>query len=1005
MVRIPGVDDGVVFGPRRKSGIRIPTADELGFFEAPATPHALDFTAPAQTPAQTPETAARELPNAVVDAVMTTTDLLDRQLADFSKLPGATDDDPTFLQERLFKDLDRALKEAETGARNPTTRALLEQNAPQVRDFLRTEAAGEAAADGLLRRRDAVEGTADTLFGLAARRPDNYDDFARLLGDLIDGQGQASGLPADRLGGLRTAQLKGLAGATFNALIETGRFDDAADFLAEAGDDLMPLDGDEVGTFTSQLTAARADHDQGRSERLEGLRADHLASLAETGTPDPTFIDLARAALDAKPLDAKSLDAKSGAALAAEEARALEQFRIVSGLKHKTPDEIAATVEALRPPPGSTDGDARALFDGVSRATVRLLDERERDPAAAVMDVTSVRDAFEDAAQMARAAAQQPGAEELATTARRHALTIRMTAQRRIGIAAPKVLSVDEAGAQVDALNGAGGDDLIKQMDAMQDEFGVLHKQALGELADAGLEGEVTKLAGIKDQHAFRAFARSIWPAGGERPVAASETQVRTARQAANADYDPDGTADPGEVSLVENRAEAILARDRNPERAGKRAADELRKALGKDERGRDVAAGGAAGDDELRDEENATADDMFTAEEPNLRDPGAEETDDDSEDLSFAGIELPDDEIDRILAAMEDADRAAGISAADQTAADQTKGDLSPEDIARLDRFAEKSQEEGEDFPSDELAAEAALIVASMVPGIGHGMSIKASAEALGAAITAFQNDDIKEALIKGGEAVFEGLGAVPGIGDAIRIPKASFKGARLIYRTLVRNKRVRAGRRLEASPGPTKNQIELHGTATEARRVTNINPRNQFGGPGAYKRKTPEDAIVSTRWPPRGPEENVFRGLAAVDLVIKDVLRGGKGVIPDAMRRADLPNGPNSISFRWGKPGKGKQYKNGEGLSHIIAKHGPEVVEDVLETLARGTATLQQSAKGRLRLRLKSGDNVAFLALDRFGNRETWLLTGFSTREGANWGFDLKKLGKPLFFRGKRK
>jgi hypothetical protein len=47
-----------------------------------------------------------------------------------------------------------------------------------------------------------------------------------------------------------------------------------------------------------------------------------------------------------------------------------------------------------------------------------------------------------------------------------------------------------------------------------------------------------------------------------------------------------------------------------------------------------------------------------------------------------------------------------------------------------------------------------------------------------------------------------------------------------------------------------------------------------------------TPENAFKATKFPPRSPQENAFRGMAAVDLVIQDVLAKGPGDLPNAMR-----------------------------------------------------------------------------------------------------------------------
>ena len=71
---------------------------------------------------------------------------------------------------------------------------------------------------------------------------------------------------------------------------------------------------------------------------------------------------------------------------------------------------------------------------------------------------------------------------------------------------------------------------------------------------------------------------------------------------------------------------------------------------------------------------------------------------------------------------------------------------------------------------------------------------------------------------------------------------------------------------------------------------------------------------------------------------MVVSDVLAKGSGKLTDAMRRSGLPGGQPGITFRWGTPGTGPKFKGGSGLSHIIAKHGVEVMEDVVDTVAKG-------------------------------------------------------------------
>ena len=102
---------------------------------------------------------------------------------------------------------------------------------------------------------------------------------------------------------------------------------------------------------------------------------------------------------------------------------------------------------------------------------------------------------------------------------------------------------------------------------------------------------------------------------------------------------------------------------------------------------------------------------------------------------------------------------------------------------------------------------------------------------------------------------------------------------------------------------------------------------------------------------------------------------------------------------AFRWGEPGSGPKFGGGSGLSHIIAKHGIEVVEDVVETVAKGK--IVKVADDTKKLLVERGNNRAVLALIKDGKRETWLLTGYE-RNKLNVNFNLRELTGPVFFKG---
>ena len=158
----------------------------------------------------------------------------------------------------------------------------------------------------------------------------------------------------------------------------------------------------------------------------------------------------------------------------------------------------------------------------------------------------------------------------------------------------------------------------------------------------------------------------------------------------------------------------------------------------------------------------------------------------------------------------------------------------------------------------------------------------------------------------------------------------------------------------------------------------------------------QTAETAFRATAFPPRDAAQNIRRGLAAVDQSLAKAMKGGKCVVHKAMHRDDV----GSIMFLWGEssdPLKG--YKPGFGLSHIIAKHGVEVNEPVLETIARaalvpnhliGTKVVLERGGHRVVLRRKPGSPKGI-----------WLLTGFKLGSNTDIPSNLSAISGTFFFR----
>ncbi len=118
----------------------------------------------------------------------------------------------------------------------------------------------------------------------------------------------------------------------------------------------------------------------------------------------------------------------------------------------------------------------------------------------------------------------------------------------------------------------------------------------------------------------------------------------------------------------------------------------------------------------------------------------------------------------------------------------------------------------------------------------------------------------------------------------------------------------------------------------------------------------------------------ENIQRGQEAVKNVIEQ-----QADIIDAMHRSDL----GSISFYWGDS-KG-------GIRHIIERRtaqgydGKAIARQMPEVIARGKAGEIYGPPGGERVNINFGDHTAVLSLHKFGNRHTWLLTGWENHKEA--------------------
>ena len=125
---------------------------------------------------------------------------------------------------------------------------------------------------------------------------------------------------------------------------------------------------------------------------------------------------------------------------------------------------------------------------------------------------------------------------------------------------------------------------------------------------------------------------------------------------------------------------------------------------------------------------------------------------------------------------------------------------------------------------------------------------------------------------------------------------------------------------------------------------------------------------------------EENIAHGKKAMKYVMET-----HEDVKAAMYRSDT----GEIDFVWGTPGTGPKFKKGYGIAHILAKHVPEsgdgLLDDIVETIAKGEIIARHSKKESTQTRILIGYNVytALLSLSD-GVKNTWLLTGWENFDG---------------------
>ena len=193
---------------------------------------------------------------------------------------------------------------------------------------------------------------------------------------------------------------------------------------------------------------------------------------------------------------------------------------------------------------------------------------------------------------------------------------------------------------------------------------------------------------------------------------------------------------------------------------------------------------------------------------------------------------------------------------------------------------------------------------------------------------------------------------------------------------------------------PGSTVNVSDLlagvnYDDGTPVFTSEGVEARSDDDGPGdpqtleagtepAAGQRTPRDI-------PQAPPvaENIASGQRAIDEVLRTQVS-----IPGAMVRDDV----GEITFDYGWMGtRERKFEDGHGLSHILARRSLEgadaerFLRDTLpEVLANGKLERVYGPPNGRRADIVFRQSRAVLSLYRFGDRETWVLTGFLKERG---------------------
>ena len=151
-------------------------------------------------------------------------------------------------------------------------------------------------------------------------------------------------------------------------------------------------------------------------------------------------------------------------------------------------------------------------------------------------------------------------------------------------------------------------------------------------------------------------------------------------------------------------------------------------------------------------------------------------------------------------------------------------------------------------------------------------------------------------------------------------------------------------------------------------------------------YAETDPETVLTAPMPDPEDRQAQVRRGRAAIDSILHRVSQSQEGAqhligVPGAMTRPDI----GDVSFYWGTPGSSRnnpkktRYGGGNGVSHVVAKHGPEDLANMINAIAHGEAVPSREPH---KLVIEHGAVRVTLAkvIGAAGQEPNWLVSGYT-------------------------